>query len=168
VEYPIHDPEAKRRITQPVAVSYIKTLAQNIQFLSFLVNNNAHFLLDIAKQPKIVVACEPVHRNAGIGKFGQLAKKTNKTLRHNLFVFVPEVYHIAQHIQGSAIGLNAIEPADQFFFVPGHRYVGAQTQMSIGYKVYFSPGTHTIKDNPIRAWPLRTSCLCSIPARKPD
>ena len=60
-----------------------KLLALQGHHLWIAVQLNAQLVMQIAKAPQIVVADEQMHRDAGIGKLGQLALNTHKASRNH-------------------------------------------------------------------------------------
>ena len=82
-------------IAQSVAMCQEKDLAIEFSSLRLLVENDTTLLFQIAIGPDIVVACEIMHLNPHVGEFGEFTQEASKTFGHYIFIFVPEVEHVA-------------------------------------------------------------------------
>ena len=79
--------------------------------------DDATLLLQIVVGPDVVIACEVMHLNTHVGQFRQLAQKAGKALGDDVFVFVPEVEHVAQQIDSGSFLLDAVEKTHQSSFL---------------------------------------------------
>ena len=77
------------------------------------VENDTTFLLQIVIGPDVMVADEEMHLHPIISQFGEFAEKAAVTSWHHIFVFIPEIEHVAQKINGSRLMLDAVEKAHQ-------------------------------------------------------
>ena len=68
---------------------------------------------EIAVGPDVVIAREVVHLYAHIGELGNLSEEPSIALRHHVAVFVPEVEHVAEQVDGSGFRLDAVEESHQ-------------------------------------------------------
>ena len=87
--------EALIGITQPVAMCQEEDLAIKLSGLRLLVEDNTALLFQITVSPNVVVACEVMHLDTHIGEFGEFSQEAGEALGHHIFVFVPEVEHVA-------------------------------------------------------------------------
>ena len=61
-----------------------------------LMEYHTALLLKVVVGPDVVVAGEIVHFYPHVGEFGEFAEKACVTSWHDIFVFVPEVEHVAE------------------------------------------------------------------------
>lgn len=96
-----------------------------------------NLFLQVIKSPHVVVSPEQMHRNAGIGNFGQLAQQTYIAFRDNGFILKPKIKKVAQQKNFFGVGFYKIEPADKFLLpLAALRPVG-DAEVEIGSEVDF-------------------------------
>ena len=83
------------RIAQTVAMCQEEDLAIELGGLRLLVEDDTTLLFQIAISPDVVVACKVMHLDTHIGEFGDFSQKTGEALGHHIFIFVPEIEHVA-------------------------------------------------------------------------
>ena len=95
VEDALDELETLVGIAQTVTMREEEDLTVEFGGFRLLVEDDTALLFKIAVSPNVVVACEVMHLDAHIGEFGDLAQKTGEALGHYIFIFVPEVEHVA-------------------------------------------------------------------------
>src|SRR5574344_2640816 len=104
-------------VTQSVAVPQVEHFTVNFGCDRFLVKNNAALLLQISVAPDVVVAQKVMHLYAEICQFRELTQKSSIAFGHHIFIFVPEVEHVAQQVNGVSFVLDAVEKLDKPAFL---------------------------------------------------
>ena len=94
-------------------MSQIEHLAVDVHRLRLLVQDDATLLLQISIHPDVVVAGEVMNLHAHVGKLREFAEKPCVALRHHIFVFIPEVEHVAEQIYRRRLMLYVVEKAHQ-------------------------------------------------------
>ena len=95
VEDALDELKALIGIAQAITVSEKENLAIEFGGLRLLVEDNTTLLFEILVSPNVVVARKVMHLDAHIGEFGDFSQETGETLGYHIFVFVPEVEHVA-------------------------------------------------------------------------
>ena len=101
------------RVAHPVTMRQEELVTVYLCRLRLLMQYHATLLLQILIRPDIVVAREVVHLNAHIRQLRQLPQESCEPLWHYIFVFVPEVEHIAQQVDSPRLLLNRVEKPHQ-------------------------------------------------------
>ena len=96
-------------IAQPVAVSQVENLAIELNCLWLFMQDNTALFLQVFVGPDIVVASEVMYLDTHVGQFGYLSEETGEAFWHHIFIFVPEVEHIAQQIDGCCLVLDRVK-----------------------------------------------------------
>ena len=109
MEYALDELEALVGVSQPISVSQEEYLSIKFNGLWLLVQDNAALFLQIPVCPDVVVAREVVHFHAHICQLRYFSEETGEALGNHIAVFVPEVEHIAQQVDGSGLGLDAVK-----------------------------------------------------------
>ena len=97
---------------------------------------NTALTLQIAEHPYIVVAYEIVYLHTAVCQFGYLTQETGIAFGHNIFVLIPVVEHVAQHINGLRLILDVIKETHQTAFLHTAVINGPGAQMRIGNEIY--------------------------------
>ena len=120
------------RVAQSVAMSQEEYLTVDLCGQRLLMQYDATLLLQIIVSPYIVVACEVMHLNTHVCELGNLSEESGKPLWHYIFVFVPEVKHVAEQVYGRCLLLDRVKEAHEPSLL--HPLVGdcKRTQMGIG------------------------------------
>ena len=113
VEHPPQELELPVGIAETVAVCEVEHVAIDVGGERLPVEDDAAFLLEVAVGPDVVIAREVVHLYAHIGELGNLSEEPSIALRHHVAVFVPEVEHVAEQVDGSGFRLDAVEESHQ-------------------------------------------------------
>ena len=113
VEYPAQQFERAAVVAQAVAVGKMEHLAVNLGGKGLVVHRHATLLLQVVVSPNVVVAREEVHLDAHIGQLRQLAEEAGETLWHHIFIFIPEVEHVAKEVNGRCLVLDGVEKSHQ-------------------------------------------------------
>ena len=111
VEHGAYDLELRVGVAQPVAVGQIEDAAVELRGQRLAVDDDAALALQVVEGPDVVVAREVVHLDAHVCQLGDLAEEARVALRHHVFIFEPEVEHVAQQIDGSRLRLDGVEEA---------------------------------------------------------
>ena len=130
-----NDLERLAGVAQAVAMCQIEYLSVELYGLWLLVEYDTTLALQVVIGPDVVVACEIVHLDTHISQLGNLTEETGEALRHHIAVFVPEVEHIAQQIDGSCLVLDTIEEPYQPTFLHTLVVNGPRTEVSIRQKI---------------------------------
>ena len=93
------------------------------------------FFFKIPVSPQVVVAGEEMHLHAHVGQLGKFAEKARVPLRYDIFIFVPEVEHIAQQIDGGGFSLDAVEEAHEPAFMHSAVRDGQRAEMGVGEEI---------------------------------
>ena len=67
--------------------------------------------------PDVVVAGKVMRLDTHVGELRDFSKETGIALGYYIFIFVPEIEHVAQQVDGSRLLLDAIEKANQSAFL---------------------------------------------------
>ena len=100
-------------VAHAVTVSQEELMAIDLGGLGLLVQDDATLLLQIVVGPDVMVARKVVHLDTHIRQFRQLTQEAGKTLRYHIFIFVPEVEHIAQQVDSRSLLLDAVKETYQ-------------------------------------------------------
>ena len=122
-------------VAQSVAVGQIEDLAIELDGLRLLVQDDATFLCQIVIGPDVVVACEVVHLDAHVCQLGYLSKETGEAFGHHIFIFVPEVKHIAQQIDSCCLLLDRVKEAHQSSLLHASVLNGPRAKVGIGKEI---------------------------------
>ena len=85
--------------------------------LWLFVQDDTTLLLQVFVCPDVVVAREIMTLHSHICQLGNLAEEARKALRYHVAVFIPEVKHVAQQVDGGSLLLDAVEEAHQSAFL---------------------------------------------------
>ena len=171
-EHCAEESESSGQFPHSVAVAHEKSFSHDCGDLRAVDYPHADFIAQVIEQPYVVVADEPCDFNAFVGHAGQGAEEPGESPWHYCAVFIPIIEYVSEQIQFRGLGTYGIEEThDPAFMFEGVGEVGG-SQMQVGYEECFlghlggvAVGATGIR---VRAWLLRSSCLLSIPARKPD
>ena len=105
--------EALAWVAQAVAMGQEEQLAVDLRRLRLLMQYHAALLLQVLIGPDVMVAGEVMHLDTHVGQFGYLAEKAREALRHHILVFVPEVEHVAQQVDGCCLLLDGVEESHE-------------------------------------------------------
>ena len=136
VEHLAQELELRIGIAESVAVGKIEHAVVDLDGAGLAVQDDAAFLLQIAVGPQVVVAREIVHFDPVVGKFGELSEETRESLGNDISVFVPEIEHVAEQIDGCGFVLDAIEEAHEASFLHSLVGDGKRTEMCVGEEIY--------------------------------
>ena len=100
-------------ITHTIAMSQEELMAVNFCSQRFLVQYHATLLLQIIVCPDVVVACKEMDLDTHIRQLRQLPQEARITLGNDIFVFIPEIKHVTQKIDGSSLLLDAVKKTHQ-------------------------------------------------------
>jgi hypothetical protein len=76
-------------------MSQEKYLVVNFYGLRFVMHDDPTFLLQIAVCPEVMIAREEMYFHSHIGQLREFSQKAGVPFGYHIFVFVPEVKHIA-------------------------------------------------------------------------
>ena len=119
------------RIAQSITMSKIEKLTVDINRLRLLMQHYATLLLQITIHPQIVVTREIMHLNPHIGQFRQFAKEARIALRYDIFIFIPEIKHVAKQINGSRLMLYIVKKTYKASFMHPSMIYGERTEVRI-------------------------------------
>ena len=108
-----YDLERGVGVAHAVAVGQEELMAVDFGGLWLLVQDDTALFFQIFVGPDVVVARKVVYLDSHVGEFGHFAQKACETFGHYVAVFVPEVEHVAQQIDGSCFVLDAVEKTYQ-------------------------------------------------------
>ena len=98
---------------------------------------HATLLLEVVLAPKVVVAGEEMNLGTIVCELGNLTQEAGKALGHYILVLVPEIEHIAKHINSRRIVLYFIKERHKASFVRATMLYSPRAQMGIGNEIYF-------------------------------
>ena len=98
-----------RLIGKLIAMGEEKFPSVNLGKKSLAMNNHATLLFEIIFTPKVVVAGKEMHLHPTVCKFGYFTQETGKTFWHGISILVPEVEHIAKHINCGSVALYLVK-----------------------------------------------------------
>ena len=104
-------------ITETVAVCQEEDFSVNLGGERLLVQDDTALFLSVFVGPDVVVAREVMHLDTHVGQFREFAEETGIALRYHVFVFVPEVEHVAQQVDGSGLLLDRVKKSHQPAFL---------------------------------------------------
>ena len=97
-------------------------------------------------------------------------EKTGIALRNHKLKLIPEIEHIPQQVDGVCLMLDAVQKIHQPAFLSPSMRNGPRPQMSVRKEIHIlhKLPLFTITRIPIPTWLPPSSCLCPIPAQRPD
>jgi len=136
VEDALDELEVLVRVAHAVAMRQIEDFPVYLGCLRLLVQHHATLFGQIGIGPDVVVAREVVHLDPHIGQFGDFAQEARKALRYHVAIFIPEVEHVAQQIDGSRLRLDGIEKTHQTAFLHAAMRNSQRTEVSVAKEIY--------------------------------
>ena len=100
-------------VAQSVAVGQEEHLSIDLCRFRLLVQDDTTLLLQIIVGPDIVVAGEVMHLDAHVRQFRDFPKESGEAFRHHIFIFIPEVEHVAQQIHCRRLLLDGVEESHE-------------------------------------------------------
>ena len=136
VENGAQQPERPVGGAEAVTMGQIEHLAVDFRDGVARVQHHAAFFRQVVLHPQIVVPCEIMHLDAQIRQFAELSQEAGVALRHDGLVFVPEVEHVAQQIDGGGLVLDTVQEIHQPAFLHAAVRDGQTAQVGVGQKIY--------------------------------
>ena len=136
VEYPADELERLVGVAQAVTMSHEEYLAVDLCSQRLVVQDDAALFFQILLGPDVVVAGEVMYLDAHIGQLRQFAEEAGVAFGHHVTVFIPEVEHVAEQIDGGRLLLNTVEEAHQPALLHPAVFNSPRTEVSITEKIY--------------------------------
>ena len=165
VEYASNGVEFGIVVAESIAMSHVEYLAVDFHGRGLVVNNYPTFFFKVAIHPDVVVAREEMHLHAHVGEFRQFAEKPGIAFRHYILVFIPEVEHVAQQIDGGSLVLDVVEKAHQASLLHPAMWDGQRAKMRI--RKYINVFLHRLIQIPVLFLPPRSTCSGPMRVRTP-
>ena len=104
-------------VAHAVSVGKEECLAVKVKGERLAMDNDTTLLFKIIICPYIMVPSEVMHFYTAVGQFGEFAQKACIAFWHRMVVFVPEVKHITEEVNGFSGRFYLIEKTDQTAFL---------------------------------------------------
>jgi hypothetical protein len=136
VEESVHELEGFAIVPETVAVCNIAKFPLQIEGFSVTMHNGSGLFFDIAENPYIVIAREPMYFDSRIGKFAEFPQETGKTLWDDMLVLKPIVYNVAYKEQCLAVGLDRVEETHHPSLIIKRIFQSGGSEVHIGNEVH--------------------------------
>ena len=96
---------------------------------------HAAFPLEVVPHPEVVVSREEMYLHAAVRQLRQLAEQAGVAFGDDVSVFVPEVEHVPEQVDGGGLVSDAVKEVDQPAFLHPWMRDGAAAQMGVGEEI---------------------------------
>ena len=92
-------------------------LAVKVEGEGLTMDDDTALLFKVVVCPDIMIPCEVIHLHTAVGQFGEFTQEACIAFWHRMVVFVPEVKHITEEVNGFSGRFYLIEKTDQTAFL---------------------------------------------------
>ena len=166
MEKPAEDLKGFVCLAQSVSMSQEKLLAVDFCCQRLPMQYDATLPCQIVTTPDVVIAGEEMDLDTQVCQLGEFPQEPGKTLWYYHPVFIPEIKHITQEINGCRLVLDTVQEVHETAFLQASMADRQRAEMCIREKINRFHACFII-GSPTQVWPLRSSYPYSTLVQRP-